>query len=493
MGPIQSLADLVSMLRRRIVPFALVLSLGLLAALAYALSQPPVYEATSLIQLRNSGLAGDDSQSAARRLQVIEQRLMRRENVLALIEKHGLFADQPAMSDDDRLFAFREMNSIRMIDATGAGQGTGAQVSALLITSRAGNARQAAQVANDLAASLMAQDAEERTRTTGELASFLDSEARRLNDELAQIDRQIGDVKNANEEALPELAESLRTELTQLRELQLELDRQVLALERDHLEAEMRPEAEGTAQADLSVAARLSRLNAELARSRRVLPPDHPEVQRIEAEIQALRDNPEAAGEMLGNRETELIESQRAVIEEQKQVVSARQQEITSALERMPQVEQELAGLARRQAQLVQQLSEVSVQLAQAQAQQTRQETGAATGMIVLEDAQPPEYALASSRKRVLAMGGVLSLGAAFLLVFLMELRNPVMRNALAVERQLGVVPVAAVPLLPSSGMRARQARRFALALGIVLAALAAGGFLYVNRDQPEPPVIARG
>lgn len=493
MGPIQSIADLVSMLRRRIVPFTLVLSLGLLAGLAYALSQPSVYEATSLIQLRNSGLAGDDSLSAARRLQVIEQRLMRRENVLALIEKHGLFADQPALSDDDRLFAFREQNTIRMIDATGAGQGPGTQVSALLITSRAGNPRQAAQVANDLAASLMAQDAEERTRTVGELVSFLDSESRRLNDQLARIDRRIGDVKNANEEALPEAAESLRTELTQLRELQLDLDRQVLALERDQLEAELRPETEGTAQADASLAARLSRLNSELARSRRVLPSDHPEVQRIEAEIQALRDNPEAAGEAISNPEVELIESQRSMIEEQKQVVSARQQEITGALERMPLVEQELAGLERSQSQLVQQLSEVALQLAQAQAQQSMQETGAAAGMIVLEDARPPEYALASSRKRLLAMGGILSAGAAFLLIFLLELRNPVMRNALAVERQLGVVPIAAVPLLPSAGLRARQARRFGIALAIFLTAIAAGGWLYLNREGPELPVMAQG
>ena len=70
-----------------------------------------------------------------------------------------------------------------MIDATGAGPGPGAQVSALLITSRAGDPRQAAQVANDLAASLMTQDAEERTRTVEELVSFLDSESRRLNDQ----------------------------------------------------------------------------------------------------------------------------------------------------------------------------------------------------------------------------------------------------------------------------------------------------------------------
>jgi uncharacterized protein involved in exopolysaccharide biosynthesis len=332
----------------------------------------------------------------------------------------------------------------------------------------------------------MAQDAKERTRIIEELVAFLDTEARQLNDQLAQIDRKIREVKNTNEEALPERAESLRSELVQLRELQLELDRQVLVLERDQLAAELRTETEGTEQADVSLAARLSRLNSELAQSRRVLPSDHPEVQRIEAEIQALRDNPAAAGDAIGNREAELIESQRRTLEEQKEVISARQQEILSAMERMPMVEQELAGLARNQAQLVQQLSGVALQLAQAQGQRSMRDTGAAAGMIILEDAQPPEYPMASSRKRSLAMGGVLSFGAALLLIFLLELRNPVMRNALAVERQLGVVPIAVVPLLPSAARRLQKTIRFGLALAIFLTAFAMGGYLFLNRDQPE-------
>lgn len=493
MGPIQTLGDAVSMLRRRIVPFTLVLSLGLLAALFQALSQPSVYEASSLIQLRNTGLTGDDALAAARRVQVIEQRLMRRENVLALIEKHGLFADQPAMSDDDRLFAFREQNRIHMIDAAGAGPG--AQVSALLITARAGNPLQAAQLANDLAASLMAQDAQERTRTTQELVAFLGAESRRLNDQLALIDRQIGEVKNANEESLPDAAESLRSELAQLRELQLELDRQLLTLERDQLAAELRTETEGADQPDASLAARLSRLNSELAQSRRVLPPNHPEVQRIENEIRSLRDNPAAADDSIGNREAELIGSQRQTIEDQKRVISARQQEIVTALERAPLVEQELAGLARGQAQLVQQLSDVALQLAQAQGQLSMQDTGVAAGMIVLEEAQPPEYAISSSRKRLLAMGGMLGFGAAFLVIFLLEARNPVMRSAAAVERRLGVVPIAAVPLLPSSARRMQTAMRFGIALVIFVTALAAGGYLYLNRDMvmKDATVTAQG
>ena len=106
------------------------------------------------------------------------------------------------------MFAFRDSNRISIIDSAGGGTtpGTGREVAALLISSKAGTPRQAAQVANDLAASLIAQDREERTRGTEEALTFLNGEAGRLSRQLARVDAQIGEVKNANEESLPEAA-----------------------------------------------------------------------------------------------------------------------------------------------------------------------------------------------------------------------------------------------------------------------------------------------
>lgn len=487
MGPIQSISDVISMLRRRVVPFTLVACIGIVFSLMHALSQASLYEAASLIQLRNTGLNSDDALTSARRVQVIEQRLMRRENVHELVEKHGLFRNQPALTEDDKLFLFRQQNRIQMIDATGGG-GTGASVSALLITSQAGSPEQAAQVANDLAQSLMAQDVAERTRTTVGLVTFLGGEARRLNQHLEAIDKQIGEVKNANEEALPEANEALRSESAQLRELQLELDRQILELERDEFLAEQRPAAEGTTDADTSLASRLLRLNSELAQTRRLLSADHPEVRRIEAEIQALQ-NSTGERKSSSEREMELIASQRRTIETQKAVIATRQAEIENSLERTPLVEQQLAGLARTQEQLVAQLSDVSLQLARAQSQQTIQDTDAAEGMVLLEEARPPVYAMSSSRKRLLAMGGMASFGAAALLIFLLELLNPVIRSAAAMERRVGVVPIVTVPMLGTPEERSRQIRRFAIAAAIFVVTIVYCTYLYVTRDSDTEEV----
>lgn len=488
MGPIGSLRDVISMLRRRIVPFALILAVGSLLALVNALSQPAVFEAATLIQLRNTGLAGDNPAAQAQRLQVIEQQLMRRDNVFALIQKHGLFADSPGMSDDDRLFAFRDSNRISLIDSAGggaAGDG-GREVSALLISSKAGNPQQAAQVANDLAASLMAQDREERTRGTQEALKFLNGESRRLSEELERIDSQIGEVKNANEESLPEAAEALRSEQAQLRELQLELDRQALELERDQLAAQVRAEEPDPDDADLTVASRLARLSSDLTRTKRLLPEGHPEITRIENEIASIRASGTALPVSQSGREVALIESQRSALEEQKQTIATRQQEIDSALERAPLVEQELAGFQRRQGQLVQQLSDVALQLAQAQSRQSLQDNRTQGNMVVLEEARAPSFALSSSRKRVLVLGVAVSLALAFAVIFLLEARRPVLRTAAAVERKLGVVPIAAVPQIQSAATRARQSVRYGIAVAILAVAAVAGTQIYLSREKGE-------
>lgn len=500
MGPIGSFADLMSMLRRRIVPFAVILSLGMLAALVNALSQPAVFETSTLIQLRNTGLAGDDPAAQAQRLQVIEQQLMRRDNVLALIEKHELFKDESAMSDDDKLFAFRDSNRISIIDSAGGGTtpGTGREVAALLISSKAGTPRQAAQVANDLAASLIAQDREERTRGTEEALTFLNGEAGRLSRQLARVDAQIGEVKNANEESLPEAAEALRSEMAQLRELQLELERQSLALERDQLDAQMRAEEPDSEDADTTVASRLARLSSELTQARRLLPDDHPEVRRIQNEIASIRSSGAVQTVSQLDREVALIESQRNALERQKRTIAARQEEIERALERAPLIEQELAGFQRQQAQLVQQLSDVALQLAQAQSRQSLQDNRTSGSMVVLEEARAPDYPLSSSRKRVMAMGAAGSFALALIAIFLMEARRPVLRTAAAVERKLGVVPIAAIPQLPSPARRVRQSSRYALAAVIFAASAALGVHLYLGSDEAEdvaatPAVAAQG
>jgi len=62
-------------------------------------------------------------------------------------------------------------------------------------------------------------------------------------------------------------------------------------------------------------------------------------------------------------------------------------------------------------------------------------------------------------------MGGVASVGFALILAFLLDLRRPVIRTAKQLERETGLLPVAAIPQSPGTNARkdkstARKRRR---------------------------------
>jgi len=87
----------------------------------------------------------------------------------------------------------------------------------------------------------------------------------------------------------------------------------------------------------------------------------------------------------------------------------------------------------------------------------------------VLEKALPPDWPIAPSRKRILAMGGVLSVMLALSLVFVLEMRSPVIWTRGQMERQLRLRAVAAIPVLETPRKRRiRKLRRGAKVVGLL-------------------------
>ncbi len=84
-----------------------------------ALSRPKTYEAGAVIQVETpvvSDATGADGQTA-RLLQMIEQRLTTRDNLIAVIERHGLFADAPGLSTDKKVSLLRNSISFQSVAA----------------------------------------------------------------------------------------------------------------------------------------------------------------------------------------------------------------------------------------------------------------------------------------------------------------------------------------------------------------------------------------
>ena len=121
MNQFQSIGEVLSALKRRALLILLVTVLGSAASVWLALNQIKVYEATAVVQIEEGqmpdSLAGASAQNqdGSRRVRLIEQRLMSRDNLLALMEEHGLFNGDTGMSVGQRLFRMREAVSIQEI------------------------------------------------------------------------------------------------------------------------------------------------------------------------------------------------------------------------------------------------------------------------------------------------------------------------------------------------------------------------------------------
>jgi adenine deaminase len=93
MGHIQSIEELLGFLLRRRWLILAVALVGTLLSAVYAKTRPDIYETAAVIQVQSAAVQGTEAQrtsAAAVTLQGIEQRLTTRENLAAVIERHGV-------------------------------------------------------------------------------------------------------------------------------------------------------------------------------------------------------------------------------------------------------------------------------------------------------------------------------------------------------------------------------------------------------------------
>jgi tyrosine-protein kinase Etk/Wzc len=402
MGHIQTLDDLISFLLRRKSLIIAITILGIALTIFVVKSRPKTYEAAAVIQIQLPQVADAPAAGAApelgsaQLLQGIEQRLTTRENLLAVIERHGLFADAPSLTPDQKVTALRASVTFQQV-ASVANQtfGQPAQVSALLIYARLGDPDLVARVANDFAQSVLdqgAQGQEDRARVTYE---FFAAEEDRVSTEVAGMEAAIAAYKNTHADALPEMADARRDELTSidsdLRELNQTLA--VLTVERDALQAKANRRATDDR--------RLDELSTAFA----------------------------------------LNDAQRASLEDRRAILNA-------AIAQTPEVERELRGLDRQLQQLQDQYTVVSRRLAEAETDQRLAENQQDQRFTLLERAISPDFASSGGGKKLAALGAVASFALALVVAFFADMLRPVIRTEAQMLRELDLRPVVSIPEL---------------------------------------------
>jgi len=458
------------MFRRRFWIITLVCLIGLPVVGLYAYLKLPVYQAEAKILVESQQIPDDLARStvtasAGERLQLIEQRLMARGNLLKLIRELGLYANRTDLTLTEKITELREATRIQPITLTGRrSRRIDAQLSAFIIRVVLDDPAKAARLANEYVTTVLDQNVRARSERARETTAFFTQEQERLNAEIIALEQEIILFKEKNRDALPGSLAFRQSELSRMAETDLELHRRLLELEEGHrgiltdLEtiAAAGPEAVGLSEEERELRA----LERVLLQKEAVLAPSHPNIRALRRRIEALRAAlPEAAGrpgakaaisraEASLKRKLELFEAQMALLVEQKTALGKKHQALLETLERTPTIEIQLNALDRRLREKQEMHAVITRKRTEAETGERMEVNQQAERFEVIENAIVPQEPIAPNRRKIVILGSGAVMALALALALMVEKMRPRIYSAAQLERQTGLRAAVVVPVL---------------------------------------------
>jgi len=305
--------ELIAIALRRKWPMALCTAGILIVGATVAFTIPAVYRSTATILIEEQEIPNDLVRAAIttyadQRIETIKQQVMSRATLWKIVEQYDLYRGMRRRSPtEDVLQRFVKDINIDVINAKVVDKRTQTPTQATIAftLSYDGESPEVSQkVANELTSLFLAENLKTRERHAQETTAFLKQEAENLARHIEDLERKIVQVKQRAEGALPELTQ-LNMQLLNGAERELtDIDRDLRALEerRTYLEGELAvtkpntPIIAATGERILDSSERLRALRAEYADKAAYYSPEHPDISKMQQEIQALeRDTGGAA------------------------------------------------------------------------------------------------------------------------------------------------------------------------------------------------------
>jgi succinoglycan biosynthesis transport protein ExoP len=454
-----------SLVLRRLPIIVALIFTATMAGILYAVSLPPVFRAEAKLLIESPQIPDELAAStmvstADEILLAIQQRIMTRDNILAIADRHNLYAGMPTPTVEQKLKDVGGRVSIYMP----ANQGN----TGVLIASFAeSDPELSAVITNEIADQILQWNTELRTQASGNTLEFFEQEVHRLTEELAQQNAEIIEFEQKNREALPESLEYRRTRQATQQERLLQVDRELASLRdrRDRLtELYDRTGQLVTSGLDRTPEqVRLETARQELASALVVLSPSNPRVRSLQNEVAALEEAVKSqlnatGGGQLSAFEVQMldIDGQISYLAEQKSLLDKDLTALEASIEATPANSIRLAELQSNYETLRVQYEEAVSSLSAARMGDRIVVTDRGQRITIIERAVPPAFRAEPNRKRIAIAsfgGGVILSGA---LLVLLELLNRTVRRPSELTRVLGVPPFGTVAFLPGGKRRNR-------------------------------------
>jgi polysaccharide biosynthesis transport protein len=446
-----------SLILRRLPVIAAIIFTATTAGILYAVSLPPVFRAEARLLIENAQIPDELAASTVRStadeiLLAIQQRIMTRENLLAVSDRHELYSGTPQPTNEQKLVDIGSRIAIYMPNTQG-------NTGVVTVSFAASEPELSAAVANELADQILLWSTELRNAASASTLDFFEQEVQRLTEELGEQNAQILEFEQANRDALPESLEFRRTRQAAQQERLLQIDRDLASLRDRRQRLTELYDRTGrlvtTTEARTPEETRLDELRQELASALVVLSPTNPRVRALQNEVSALE---EAVKEQLdasgGGRLTPFqvqmldIDGQIEYLAEQKALVEKDLLELDASIQATPGNSIKLAELRSNYETLRVQYEEAVASLSEARMGNRIEATDRGQRITMIERAVPPAFRAEPNRKRIAiaAFGaGVIISGA---LLFLLEILNQTIRRPSELAKVIGTPPFGTVGYL---------------------------------------------
>jgi uncharacterized protein involved in exopolysaccharide biosynthesis len=461
---------------RRLPIFMLVAMVISVISFGVAVSLPPVFVSQARFLLESSqipsALAPPTVDTPAReQLQLFEQRLLNRGNLLDIARRLEVFPNQASMTPDEIFDAMRDQTTVSSSLTKG-----GAAIMSVSFQARSG--QRAAAVMNEYMSVIQREDVESRTGRAGQTQEFFQQEVDRLNGDLATVSAKLIEFKTLNSDALPDGQPYRLGQQGILQERIAQSDREVSTLKAQRIRLVEIFNATGQIQGVEGVKLtpeqkQLEDMRNQLSTAQTVYAPTNPKIKVLEGQIKKLEA---VVAQQLGTVQSGAspldlqladIDSRVAALEEQKAQTQATLDKLNDAIARTAANGVQLEGLERDYSNIQTQYNAAVSNLAKASTGERIETMSRGQRLTVLEQPTVPN-APAKPNRILMAGGGTLfGILAGLGLIVLIEKLNSAPRRPEAIVRKLGITPLATLPYIQS---HTEQVRKRRLSVGATLA-----------------------
>ena len=472
--------------------------------MATAIVLPTQFTASAVLLVESpqipEGLAASTVRTnRGEQLQIIEQRLLTRANLLEIASENDVYPDREEVFSDTIVQRMRKDTSLRI--STGRDR-----ASLFTVSFRARRPITAEAVVNAYVTRVLEDNVQLRTDRAEGTMEFFEQEVERLGLDLSRKSAEILDFKNRNLDALPEnLGYQLRR-LDELRDRSTNASREIESLSRQRERLILIDNAtggRGQNAADLrtSEEKELDAAEDQLAQLLTVYSEQNPKVKALRARIDVLQEMVIAERgdetEDTAAEETTLLDLQLAEIED-RQAQLARELEVMESeavvlranVEAIPANSVTLSALERDYANIQQQYNQAVSAASTAATGERIELLSKGERITVLNQPTVPREPSSPNRPMIAATGAAAGVAGGLALVVLLELLNGSIRRPVDITRALGITPLATLPMMRTPREIALR-RSLVVSLILVGCAVAFGGVFYTHTQIMPVDLIA--